>query len=91
VDALEESEIWTSTWEITSGLSCLAEILADWSCSLNGIRGNIPEERLSAQCDLDRIEQHADSASYIDGFLERRASDVLEVRLPAGNGGCATN
>ncbi|KAF8517802.1 hypothetical protein JB92DRAFT_2713298 [Gautieria morchelliformis] len=83
-DTRAESEVLTGAREITPGLSSLAEILADWSRPRDGIRGNLPEERASMPLELDRMEQHAASASFIDGYLERRPADVLEVRLPAG-------
>lgn len=56
-----------------------SEVLADWTLNLDGCCGDTPEA--SFDYDMVQIGKHADSTSYVDGYLERRPEDVLEVRV----------
>ena len=79
----EESKASTITPGITPG--CWTEILADWTRFPDRFCGDSPEASQLKEYDFYRMERHADNASYINGYLERRPWDVLEVSLPVGN------
>ncbi|KAF8591408.1 P-loop containing nucleoside triphosphate hydrolase protein [Ramaria rubella] len=60
-----------------------AEALADWAHQPAVFCGQLPNSNSKGNeaegCDIDQIARLAECTSYIDGYLERRASNVLEA------------
>jgi len=64
-----ETRITTSSW---------TEFFADWSRPPDG---GAPEEILTPEDDISQLWRHSECASYVDGYIEQRSSEVQEVSL----------